>query len=95
MAIVLFCVIAFILVQFTDSTVPYADSFTTSLSIIALWQLANKHVEQWLTWIVVDAACVGLYIYKDLHATAILYAIYTIVAIFGYRKWLQLMKNQS
>ena len=83
--------IAWILINYTDSTVPWADAFTTALSIVGMWMLARKYVEQWLVWIVVDAASAGLYVYKDLHFTAALYALYAIIAIFGYRKWKQLM----
>ena len=46
--------IAWILISFTNSTVPYWDSFTTATSIIGLWLLARKYVEQWLIWIAVD-----------------------------------------
>lgn len=89
--ILLFVAIAVILIEFTDSTVPYADSFTTALSIVAMWMLAKKYAEQWLVWIVIDAVSVVLYIYKDLPFTAALYALYTIIAFMGYRKWLKLI----
>lgn len=79
--------IAAFLFRFTDSTVPISDAFTTSLSIVAMYMLAHKHAEQWLAWIAVDAVCTGLYIYKELYFTAALYALYTVVAIAGYRKW--------
>jgi nicotinamide mononucleotide transporter len=49
--------------------------------------LAKKYVEQWIVWILIDALSSALYIYKDLKFTSILYAVYAIVAIFGYRKW--------
>ena len=84
-----------ILVTFTDSTVPVADAFTTSLSIVGLWMLARKYVEQWLAWFVVDIVCCALYYYKGINFYCILYGIYTIVALLGYRKWLRLMKNQD
>lgn len=79
--------IAWILIRFTDSNVPWMDSFTTALSIVGMWMLARKYVEHWLMWVVVDAVCTGLYIYKGLHFTAGLYTLYTIIAIFGYFKW--------
>ena len=87
----LFVAIAQVLINFTDSTVPWADAFTTALSVVGMWMLARKYVEQWWVWLVVDVASVALYVYKDLHFTAVLYALYAVVAIFGYRKWKQLM----
>ena len=84
--------IAWILLAFTDSNVPWWDAFTTALSVVGMWMLARKYIEQWWVWIVVDVVCVGLYIYKDLHFTAALYAFYAIIAFFGYRKWKQMMQ---
>ena len=88
----IFFLIAYILISCTDSNVPWLDSFTTSLSIVAMWMLARKYVEQWLVWIVVDTVSAGLYIYKELYFTAGLYALYAIIAYFGYREWRRLMQ---
>ena len=90
-AAVLWLGISYVLRTYTDSTVPYIDAFTTSLSIVAMWMLARKYVEQWLVWIVVDAVSAGLYLYKGIPFYCVLYAIYTVVAYFGYRRWLRLM----
>ena len=85
--------ITWVLVTYTNSDVPWLDSFTTSVSIIAMWLLARKYVEQWLVWIIVDVVCVGLYIYKDLYFTSALYALYAIIALFGYFKWRCIMQR--
>ena len=82
-------VIYWILITWTDSSVPLCDSFTTALSMIALWALAQKYAEQWLLWLVVDAVCTVLYIYKQIPFTACLYAFYTVMAVLGYRQWLK------
>lgn len=87
--------ILFVLLHYTDSTVPYGDSFTTAASIVALYMLAHKYVEQWLVWIVVDVACCWLYISKGLYPTAALYGLYALLAIFGYRRWLQMMRKND
>jgi len=83
--------ITWILINFTDSNVPWLDSFTTALSIVGMWMLAKKYVEQWWVWVIVDVVCFGLYLYKELYFTAILYGLYAIIAIFGYYKWKKLM----
>ena len=87
--------IVWILINFTDSTVPWLDSFTTALSIVGMWMLARKYVEQWWAWILVDIVCCGLYIYKELYFTSGLYGLYSIIAIFGYLKWKKMMHGQS
>lgn len=80
-----------ILVRFTDSDVPLTDSFVNALSIIGLWALARKYVEQWLIWIVVDAVCCVLYAYKGIPFKAMLYGAYAVIAVFGYVRWKRMM----
>lgn len=91
--LILFLGIAWLLMNHTDSTVPLTDSFTTALSVIGMWMLARKYLQQWWVWIVVDVVSAMLYVYKDLYFTAILYALYAIIAIFGYLKWKKMMKT--
>lgn len=88
-------VISYILIHFTNSTVPFTDAFTTALSIVGMYMIARKYIEQWWVWLVVDVVSSALYIYKELYFTAALYALYAIIAIFGYRKWKQLMNNEK
>ena len=76
-----------LLANFTNSTVPVLDAFTNALSIVGMWALARKFIEQWLFWIVVDAVCTYLYIIKDLPFKAGLYGLYVVIAIAGYYKW--------
>lgn len=90
---IVFMLIGNVLSAYTNSTVPWWDSFTTALSIIAMWMLARKYVEQWLVWLVVDVASCGLYIYKELYFTSFLYGLYAVIAFFGYLKWKQLMDH--
>lgn len=92
---ILWLVLWWLLSTFTDSTVPVADAFTTALSIVAMWMMARKIAEQWIAWMVVDIVCVGLYIYKGLVFYPILYSIYTVIAVFGYRKWLRMIPRRK
>lgn len=92
---VTWALITWILITFTDSNVPYSDAFTTALSIIGMYMLARKYIEQWMVWIIVDVVCVGLYIYKELYFTSALYAVYAIIAIFGYRKWATMIATKN
>ena len=84
---VLFIFIWFILKNYTDSTVPFADSLATSLSIVATWMLARKILEHWLVWIFVDVFSIGLFIYKELYPTVVLFVVYTLMAVVGFIEW--------
>lgn len=85
--------IYYVLMTFTNSTVPFWDSLTTALCIVAYWMLSRKYAEQWLVWLAVDAVTVGLYIYKGIPLTAGLYSVYCILAVVGYRRWLKEIRN--
>ncbi len=87
--------IYWLLVTFTNSNVPLADSFTTALSIVGIWALAHKYLEQWFIWIAVDVVTCVLYFYKDIPFKASLYALYVVIAIMGYFKWRQIMRNNA
>lgn len=82
------------LTEFTDSRIPVFDSMSTALSIVAMWMLSRKLVEQWLVWLVVDMISVGLYIYKGIPWTAGLYTLYCVLAIVGYLRWRKLAHEQ-
>lgn len=84
----------YILVTFTNSTVPLLDSFTNALSFVGLWALARKYIEQWFFWIIVDGVCCYLYVVKGIPFKALLYGLYVAIAIAGYIKWKKMMKSQ-
>ena len=77
----------YVLVAYTNSTVPLLDAFTNALSFVGLWALARKYVEQWLFWIAVDVVCCYLYVVKGIPFKAGLYGLYVVIAVMGYWKW--------
>ena len=91
--LVLWAVIWYVLITFTDSQVPMLDSWGNALSIIGLWALARKYAEQWWIWIAVDAELSALYVYKGIPFTAGLYALYTVMAVAGWLKWQRMITD--
>lgn len=83
----------YVLSTFTNSTVPVLDAFTNALSIVGLWALAKKYVEQWIFWIVVDAVSCYLYVTKGVPFKALLYGLYVVIAVAGYLKWKKLAEK--
>lgn len=83
----------YVLVAYTNSTVPLLDAFTNALSFVGLWALARKYVEQWLFWIAVDVVCCYLYVLKGIPFKAGLYGLYVVIAVMGYIKWKGLAKK--
>lgn len=68
---------------------PFWDATTTVLSLVAQYLLCRKRLENWIVWIVVDAVYVPLYLSRDLHLTALLYAVFLVMCIYGLRAWLR------
>ena len=89
-----FIVIAYILVNYPDSPVPYWDAFTTAASFVATWMLARKIIEHWIIWVVVDFVSLVLYLVKGLYPTVILFAIYTFMAVIGFIEWRRELKKE-
>ena len=66
---------------------PYPDGFTTVASFVAMWMSARKYIESWLLWFVIDVAQVAIYLIKGIEPYALLYAIYLVMAVFGWLAW--------
>ncbi|MFZ2651151.1 MAG: nicotinamide riboside transporter PnuC [Burkholderiaceae bacterium] len=71
----------------TDTDVPWWDAFPTAASVIGQWLLGRKYVENWPTWLLVNAVSVALFAYKELWLTALLYSIFIAMSLFGWRAW--------
>ena len=67
--------------------VPYVDAFVAWVSVLATWMVARKVLENWLYWIVVDSVAAALYWSQGLHATAVLFVVYVVIAVRGYFAW--------
>lgn len=80
-------VISYGLRTYTDAALPFWDSLTTAMSLVAQWMLAKKIFENWLVWIAVDVIYVGVYVYRALYLTAGLHFIYLVLAVVGYLSW--------
>jgi nicotinamide mononucleotide transporter len=77
--------------HFTDTDVPWWDAFPTAASVIGQWLLGRKYIENWLAWIVVNVVSVGLFAYKGLWLTMLLYSLFIAMSVLGWRAWRRLM----
>jgi nicotinamide mononucleotide transporter len=78
----------------TDSDVPYFDAFPTAFSVAGQWLLGRKYVENWPTWVLVNVVSVGLFATKGLWLTVLLYALFAVLALVGWRAWSQLAQRR-
>lgn len=71
----------------TDAEQPWVDAGITGFSLMAQGWMAQKRVQCWALWIAIDVICVGLFLHQGLYLTAVLYGLFTLMAIQGLREW--------
>lgn len=79
--------------NYTSADFPYLDTFTTVFAVFGTYLVAQKVLENWLYWIVIDAVSIYLYMEKDLKPTVVIFIIYVFIATWGYFKWNNLHKS--
>jgi len=72
----------------TDAAMPYRDAFIASFSIVAQWLQSRKVLENWLAWMLVNATAVPVYWLGGMHWFSVLYLLFFLMALGGYRSWL-------
>ncbi|MBT9455032.1 MAG: nicotinamide mononucleotide transporter [Burkholderiaceae bacterium] len=87
-------VIGLYLSRYTDTDVPFWDAFPTAGSLVGQWLLGRKYVESWPSWIAVNTVAVALFAYKGLWLTVVLYALFTVMAGFGWRAWARMSRGR-
>ena len=84
-----------LLARTTDASLPYLDSMTTSTSLVAQWMMTRKLLENWLVWVAVDVVYIGMYIYKSLYVTAVLYFVFLVLSAMGYVQWKRSFQSRT
>ncbi len=85
-------VIGALFAHFTTASLPWLDSMLASFSLVASYWAAKKYIESWGLWCVLDVIYVGMYSYKSLYLTAVLYFIFILLALNGWRMWRNLYR---
>jgi len=80
-------IIGFLMSHYTHADFAYLDSFTTCFAVVTTYLVAKKVLENWLYWIVIDAASMYLYYEKGYYPTLVLFIFYTIMAAWGFKTW--------
>jgi len=94
----LLCIVVisgYLLALYSNAVAPYIDSFTTWGAILATFMVAKKVLENWIYWFVIDFVSVFLFLSRELYPTAVLFVIYLVIIVFGYRAWIQAMRSNA
>lgn len=85
--LLLFFLLRYMLMRFTDSSVPTWDAMTTAIYIIAMLLLAFKKIEHWILWITGDVISIGLFAFEKLYFSSFQFFVFTIIAVLGFLEW--------
>lgn len=77
----------FLLLDALGNSLPFWDALTSSFSLVATVLVARKRIENWVFWVVIDAAYVGIFWWKGYEFYAALYAFYALYSLYGYHRW--------
>lgn len=83
------------LLQGTDQRLAYVDSFTTWGAVVTTYMVARKVLENWIYWLVIDSVAIYLYLDRSLFFTALLFACYLVIILFGFNVWWRDYKSQA
>jgi nicotinamide mononucleotide transporter len=87
--------------QHLEDPVPFLDSASTVLSIIAMILMAWRYMEQWVLWIVVDIVSIVIWYLVVLDkgtndiAMLVMWSAYLINAVYGFLMWIKMYKAQE
>jgi len=80
--------------NYTDAAWPFIDSFITWASVITTVLVVRKVLENWLYWLLIDSISLYLYLDRGLYLTALLFAGYLVIVVFGYLQWRRVYLQQ-
>ncbi len=81
--------------HFTNQMNPFTDAFTTVFSLAATFMVTQKVLENWIYWIVIDLVSIPLYGSRGLYLSAVLYVVFTVLAVAGFVSWYRKLKMQT
>jgi nicotinamide mononucleotide transporter len=94
-AVLAWLTLALITTRLPGTSLPWLDSALVAGSLVTQWLAARKRLENWACWIVLDVVYVGLFAYKQLYLTALLYAVFVVLAIRGHVAWSRTVQSAA
>jgi nicotinamide mononucleotide transporter PnuC len=84
-----------VMAHLTDAALPWVDASLSAFSLVAQYWTARRYIASWVLWVVVDCIYVGMFVFKDLYPTSLLYAFFVALAVAGWRDWHRAVRKQD
>ena len=91
--IILTGLIGLYLSTFAEARLPYLDAAVTVFSVMNTVLMARKVIENWLYWIIINSAAIALYVQTGYYVTIVMFMVYFVLAIYGYKNWKKLQSE--
>ncbi|WP_133406416.1 nicotinamide riboside transporter PnuC [Parashewanella tropica] len=88
-------ILGYFMANHTHASYPYLDTATTCFAVVTTYLVAKKVLENWLYWLVINSVSIYLYINKELMLTSVLFGLYLVLSVIGYKQWRDSMKQNS
>ena len=92
---IVFVIIVYLYFNKFTSWYSYVDTFLTALFFVGMWLMAKRKIENWIFWIIGDVISIPLYFAKGYTFTSFQYLIFTIIAVYGYLEWKEILNNSK
>lgn len=79
--------LGWLLARYGGAVYPYFDAFAACCGFTAQWMLGRKYMETWLFWIMSDLVYLALFAIGGSWPTVFLFAVFTVLAVKGWRDW--------
>ncbi|MCL1077962.1 nicotinamide riboside transporter PnuC [Parashewanella spongiae] len=86
-------IVGYLMAKYTSASFPYLDAATTCFAVMTTYLVAQKVLENWLYWMVINSVSIYLYLNKGLILTSVLFVMYLILAVIGYYQWRKSMQS--
>jgi len=83
-----------------NGNLPFLDSTSTVLSVIAMVLMAIRYMEQWILWIIVNIVSIGLWAWAFSQggtdvAVLVMWTAYLVNSVYGLVNWTRMFNNQT
>ena len=95
---ILTLVFVYLVYQYFDKFINwfnYVDTFLTAVFFVGMWLMAKRKIENWIFWIVGDFISIPLYFFKGYTFTSLQYLIFTVLAVYGYLEWKEILNKKE
>ena len=92
---IVFVIIVYLYFNKFTNWYSYVDTFLTAVFFVGMWLMAKRKIENWIFWIIGDIISIPLYFAKGYTFTSFQFLIFTIIAVYGYLEWKEILNKSK